>query len=176
MTSDTQDTPRVLEMVIARVQARLDGQMRDNDALDVKALGVLGADAAAIAVLVAVHTSINRFWWVPALGLAAAGLLFLAAIWPRSFDVGPNWREFYDTFGGGSASEVGQQMLAELLQAVEGNDEKAPRKNTPFKIGFAILAVSLVGCVPVSLMRPQSELHWEHGKRAASAAETYASS
>jgi hypothetical protein len=67
------EAENVIQMVLARVEARLDAQLRDSDALDVKALGVLGADAAAIGVLMAVHESINTLWWGPATVLGAAG-------------------------------------------------------------------------------------------------------
>lgn len=32
-----------VELIVDRAQARLDAQLRDNDALDVKALGLLGS-------------------------------------------------------------------------------------------------------------------------------------
>jgi hypothetical protein len=119
---------RVLELVLDRVQARLDGQFRDSDALDAKALGVLGADAAALGVLIAAHDGINTYWWIPGLVLGAAGLILLAAIWPRTLDSGPNWRLFYEQHGGGEPEAVGRQMLAELLAAVELNDAQADRQ------------------------------------------------
>src|SRR5438445_3677164 len=98
----------VVQMVLDRVQARLDGQFRDDDALDAKSLGVLAADGAALGVLVATHTALNSFWWVPALALGVAGLLLLWTIRPQRLDGGPDWREFYEAYGGGSPGDVGR--------------------------------------------------------------------
>ncbi len=53
-------------------------------------------------------------------------------VWPRKLDEGPNWREFYERFGGGAAVDVGRQMLSELLAAIEENAGKAPGKSALF--------------------------------------------
>jgi hypothetical protein len=83
------DEQAVLDLLLPRAQARIDGQLHDSDALDSKAFGVLGVAAAAIALLVAAHDDIHRLWWLPAVALGVASLLLLAAVWPRRFDVGP---------------------------------------------------------------------------------------
>ena len=70
------DAETVLEFVVTQTRAQLDGQLRDNDALDVKALGILGADAAGLGVLIAAHDVINL------------------VLWPRGLDTGPNWQTF----------------------------------------------------------------------------------
>lgn len=93
------DEQAVLDMLLPRAQARIEGQLRDNDALDAKALGFLGLDAAAIALMVAVREAVNELWWIPAVALGCAAALLLAAVWPRSFDVGPDTRRFYETMG-----------------------------------------------------------------------------
>jgi len=83
------------------------------------------ADAVVVGVLIAVHDAVNRFWWLPASGLAVAGVLLLATIWPRELDTGPRWQTFYERFGSGTALEVARYMLAELLEALDANDEAA---------------------------------------------------
>jgi hypothetical protein len=149
----------VTQMVIDRVQDRLDSQFRDNDALDLKALGILAVDAAAVAALVAAHQVLNGFWWIPALGLAAAGLLLTVSIWPQEFDSGPDWREFYETYGGGTAIDVSRQMLAEMLEAIEGNDALAKEtvagfgKSSIFKLGLILFVISLLGSGLVGVLR-----------------------
>jgi hypothetical protein len=117
------DAETVLGLVVTQGRARLEGQLRDSDALDVKALGILGADAAALGVLIATHDAISTVWWIPAAGLGVVALLLFVALWPRRLDSGPNWRVFYETYGGGAAVDVGRQMLGELLDAVDSNDE-----------------------------------------------------
>ncbi len=58
-------------------------QFRNADALDAKAFGLLGADAAALAVLVATHSSLGEVWWLPATGLGLSALLLLAGVKPE---------------------------------------------------------------------------------------------
>jgi hypothetical protein len=75
---------RVIDLVVEQATVRLENQFRDVDALDVKALGVLGADAAALALLVATHGSLNNLWWLPTCGLAVSGLLLLLCVCSRA--------------------------------------------------------------------------------------------
>ena len=103
-------------MLVPRAQARIDGQLRDGDALDTKTLGVLGLDTAAVALLVAVRDSLNALWWIPACALGVTGVLLLAAIWPRTFDLGPDPRKFYEAMGTSSRLVATRQMLSELLK------------------------------------------------------------
>ena len=100
---------------------------RDDAEERAAALGLLGADAAALGVLIAVHDALGRLWWVPATGLGVAGFLLLVTVWPRQLDEGPNWHEFYETFGSGTAREVSRQMLAELLAAIDENERRTER-------------------------------------------------
>jgi hypothetical protein len=147
------DEQAVLDMLVPRAQARIDGQLRDGDALDTKALGVLGVDTAAVALLVAVRDSLNPLWWIPAGGLAVTGILLLAAIWPRTFDLGPDPRNFYEEMGASTRLVATRQMLSELLAAVDENDGQLPAKSRLFKIGFALLLVALLGALTVALVR-----------------------
>jgi hypothetical protein len=146
------ETEQVLEMVIAQARARLASQLRGSDSLDIKALGVLAADAAALGVLIAAHDAINPRWWIAALFLSAGGFLLLIAVWPRKLDEGPNLRAFYLLFGGGTAEAAGRQMLSELLTAIEGNDKKTGKSGL-FKFGFSIMVIGLIGCAIVGLDR-----------------------
>jgi hypothetical protein len=116
------DEEIVVHMLVARAQSRLDAQLHGRQWLDLKALGLLGADVAVAGMLAAVHDALNRFWWLDATGLALAGLLLLIAVWPRTLDAGPSLRAFYETFGGGAPVDVARQMLAELLETLETND------------------------------------------------------
>ncbi|HXV34766.1 MAG TPA: hypothetical protein VD769_12205 [Gaiellaceae bacterium] len=145
------DPDVALHLLIERVQDRLNRQFDDNDALDTKALGVLGADAAAIGVLVAIHESLGALWPAPVGVLAIAGLLLLYVVLPRSLDGGPDWRQFYERFGGSPLLQVELRMLSELMIAVEANDEAAPRKAAVFKVGFAVMAAGLLSVIPVVL-------------------------
>jgi hypothetical protein len=148
------DEEIVVQMLVARAQSRLDAQLQGLHSLDLKALGLLGADAAAAGVLAAVHDAVNRFWWLDVTGLSVAGLLLLAVVWPRSVDAGPNLRAFYETFGGGAAVDVGRQMLAELLETIETNDRvtRAHKSELLIALSLVLIVLSLVGAVPVALL------------------------
>jgi hypothetical protein len=147
------DERAVLEMLITTAQTRLDGQLRDNDAFDAKAFGVLGAAAAAIGVLIAVHSDINRFWWIPTLGLGIAGVLLLVVVWPRRFDLGPDPGAFYTDFALVPLLEAYRQMLAELLSAFANNRPIAVQKTLLGRLAFPIFGLSLLGSVVVALLR-----------------------
>jgi hypothetical protein len=148
------DEEIVVQMLVERAQSRLDAQLHARQWRDLKALGLLGADAAAAGVLAAVHDAVNRFWWLDATGLAVAGLLLLAAVWPRRLDVGPNVRAFYETFGGGAAVDVARQMLAELLETIETNDRftRSHKADLLIELSVVLIMLSLVGAVPVALL------------------------
>lgn len=148
------DEEIVVLMLVARAQSRLDAQLQGLHSLDLKVLGLLGADAAAAGVLAAVHDAVNRFWWLDATGLAVAGSLLLVAVWPRTVDAGPNLRAFYETFSGGAAVDVARQMLAELLETIETNDRVTRAHKPEMLIGLSVVLIvlSLVGAIPVALL------------------------
>jgi hypothetical protein len=102
-------------MLVPAAQARLDGTLRDSNAVDTKALGVLAIDLGSIALLVAVHNSINSLWWVPGNALVVAGGLLGAAIWPRKFYFGPDLRRFYVLMAESTPLDASRQMLVALL-------------------------------------------------------------
>jgi hypothetical protein len=89
-----------------------------------------------------------------ATGLAVAGLLLLAAVWPRRLDAGPSLPAFYETFGGGPAVEVGRQMLAELLETIETNERviRAHKPEMLIERGLVLIVLSLAGAIPVALL------------------------
>ena len=134
------------------------------DALDAKVFGLLAVDGAAIAVLVATHSSLNPLWWLPCVGLAVAAVLLLLDVRPREYDQGPNIRAFFAEYGGQEYQVAALQMLGELLAAIERNEGRRSRKVTAkwggrtvgassFKIGFLLLVFSIAGAFLVGLAR-----------------------
>jgi hypothetical protein len=146
------DELALLELLVPRAQGRIDGQLRESDALDGKALGVLGAAAAAIALLVAVRFDLSRLWWIAAAALGASAVALLATVWPRTFDLGPDPRRFYETMAGRTRVEAARQMLSELIAASEHNAGQLPGKRRLFKAGFALLVAGLLGSLIVALV------------------------
>ena len=146
------DELALLNMLSARAQARLDGQLLDSDALDTKALGVLAVDAAAVALMVAARNDVAQLWWAPTAALGTAGTVLLVTIWPRKFDVGPDTRTFYEEMTGSMRIHAASQMLSELLVAIDRNDKQILAKHRLFRIAFLVLLVGLLGCLVVALV------------------------
>jgi hypothetical protein len=101
---------------------------------------------------VAVHETLSDLWWIPAIVIGVAGLLFIAVVWPREFDFGPDLSTFQSTMGGGPTLAASRQMLTELVSAIENNAKRD--KILIFWCGLALLVLALLGCVPLSLIRP----------------------
>jgi hypothetical protein len=153
--SDPEDEHAVLDnLLVPMARERLDGRLRDCDALDTKALGTLALDGAALAVLVAAHESINRLWWIPAIALGTAAAMLLIAIWPRRFDFGPDLRSFYSDLSDSSPLTASRQMFAEVLAALDANNDQMAVKIWFFWIGLSVFVLGLVGCIPIALVRP----------------------
>jgi len=140
-------------MVVDRAQSQLDAQLAGDDAVDLKALGVLGADAAAIGVLVAAHTALNSLWWIPMTALAVAAILLLVVVWPVRLEQGPRWDVFYETFGNAEPIDVGRQMLSDLTEATALNATRMRRTGLVYKAGFVVLLLGLVGCAVAGMTR-----------------------
>ena len=145
---------RVIELVISQTQSRLQQTFNDFDAIDAKTLGVLGADAATLGVVIAAHASLNHLWWLPVSALALSGALLLWSIRPQEYDQGPDTRQFFERFGGVDYFTAGLQMLGELLAAAERNQRVVlPKKTRFFSLGFAVFVVGLIGTFLVGIFR-----------------------
>jgi hypothetical protein len=144
----------VAQLLIARAQARLDAQLRGAEAAELKALGLLGADAAALGVVVATHDALDRLWWAVASGFGVAGLLLLATVWPRRLDAGPSVRTFYETFGNGTPLDVSRQMLAELIATIDANERiaRARKLDGLVKASLILIVLSIAGAIPIALL------------------------
>lgn len=147
------DADDVIRLLVERAQSQLDAQLAADDAVDVKALGVLGADAAALGVLVASHASLNPLWWVPMAVLGIAGVVLLWVVYPVELDAGPRWTEWYEKFGGGVFLDVGTQMLVDLTATYDENRNRMRVNGRLFKLGFVSMSLGLVGCIVVALTR-----------------------
>jgi hypothetical protein len=132
-----------LDLAIDRAADRINGQRSAADALDAKALGALALAAAGIGTLAAVSGSLD-YWWIPATIMGAAAAILGYVVWPRSLDVGPDPGDFHRKWGGGTAIQTRQQMLADLLVSIGANDDQAPRMVRSLKVGSALLTTGLV--------------------------------
>jgi hypothetical protein len=62
----------------------------------------------------------------------------------------PELREFYEIES--APLEASRQMLSELLKAIDVNAK--PIKVTLHRWGLALFVLSLMGCIPIALIRP----------------------
>lgn len=147
----------LVDYLIPAALMRLDGTMRDSDAVDTKALGTLAVDAAAIALLVTQRDVLHHLWWLPGCGFILSAAFLIGAIWPRRFDFGPDIDIFYSRLGENTPIEASRQMLAEVLASISFNE--GIRKIGLYYAGLAVLMVSLVACLPVALVRPSDSCH-----------------
>jgi hypothetical protein len=157
--SSRDDEQANLDLLVQSAQERLQRQLSDADATDTKALGLLALGAAAIALLVATHDAINRFWWIPVIGFGLASAFLVLAARPREFDVGPDLAWLYDrwTTAQVSAADAARQMLSELLASLGNNYSLSIRKGLYVKLGLVALVISSLGSIPVALLRPGSD-------------------
>jgi hypothetical protein len=133
-------------MLIDSARDHIDGQAQDADALDAKALGLLGANLAIAGVLITFHGSLGPKWWIPALLLFVSGGLQFASVYPRGFDTGPRWRWIYDNYGGGTSLAAGQAVLSELLEAIDANEERRfLGRDNLFMVGLWFMVLGLIG-------------------------------
>jgi hypothetical protein len=151
LTDQNGDEQAVLDLLLPRAQAHIELQLGDSASLDSKALGVLGIDAAAIALMVAARDEFSGWWALPAFALGVAGVLLLAAVWPQELDAGPDPRSFYEAMARTTRLEASRKMLAELLAAADANRGRVQGKRRLFKVGFAVLVAALLGALAVTL-------------------------
>jgi hypothetical protein len=137
----------ILENLIARAERRIDVQIAADEALDVKALGVIAALLAVIALNIAANDSLASWWLVPTIALGIASFLLGWSIWPRRYDTGPDIEDFYAREKDSSANDARRQMLSELIEAEKFNRRVFPRKGAVLKVAVAIGAAGIAGSV-----------------------------
>jgi hypothetical protein len=152
---DGEDEYYVLrDLVLPEARERFYSVMHDWAALDTKALGVFAVDAAALGVLIAVHHDVNHLWEVPGVLFAVAGGLIIAVIWVRGIALGPDLLDFHNKMRDDAPLGAARQMLSDVVGATEENDETLNGKTTLFWWALALLALALVTCLPIALLRP----------------------
>jgi hypothetical protein len=152
---DPNDEYAVLsQMIVPAAQQRYVSGLQDWDAIDTKALGVLAAPVAALAGLAALHQSINHLWWIPALGLFGSCVLFALVV--RPYDVTPvlDLLDLHDRMRDEGRLETARELLDDLTFSADSNERLLILKARLFGYALVVMAVSLVGCLPILLLRP----------------------
>jgi hypothetical protein len=142
----SREQEKITSVLIAQAQAQVAATLANADSHDTKALGLLGADIAGVAVLLSNHKSLNRFWWaslIPAV-LSAAG--FAWTLLPRSFSTGPAIDDLYRETIGGPALDANVAVLDALTQAIDDNRRVSDRKRLGWALGAVVMAASTVMC------------------------------
>lgn len=153
---DDPETERqvLVDLIVPAAHAQFDQALNRWSALDAKAFGLLGVIVAVIGGLAAVHDSVSAAWWAPAAGAAVAGTFFVHTIWQREVIFGPDLIDFHDEMRAEGALQAARLMVVSLSDATESVEEGYVDKAWSFQVGLATLAISLLGCLPVLLIRP----------------------
>lgn len=142
------------DVIVPAAQQRLAQTFQDWDAIDTKALGVLAAGVAALAALAAFHHTINRFWWIPAIGFLVACGLFAAVVWPVTAEQPPDLLDLHDKMRAEGALGAARELLNDLTKAADVNDQPLNRKMRLFGWGLIALALGVVASFPIVFLRP----------------------
>jgi hypothetical protein len=146
----------LVDLLFPFVLAQFEGGLRDWDAADAKAVGLLAADGALLALLVAVHDVLNALWWLPALACVGAGCVLVASLALRVSNEGPYADDVHASLGVSEAEPLGaaRKMVELLLAARRENEHATDVKLNLIQIAFVALAAAIVGSVPIALIRP----------------------
>jgi hypothetical protein len=128
-------------LLLPAAQGRFDRALQDWDALDTKAMGMVALDGAVIAGLVAVHDTINRLWWIAAVGCVAAAVAMVGSIWPRTVDLGPDLADLPDEMREQPPRDAARSMFNAISSATDGADAILEDKVSLFWIGLGLFAL-----------------------------------
>jgi hypothetical protein len=125
----------------------LSAELASADSDDVKSLGFLAVDLAAIALIVSVRHDLDRYWYWVAVGLGLSATLLLVALWPRLYTTGPDPMAFYedDTAEARDAQHVAVLAIAGLSAARQHNESVRRHKGRWYTAGLVTSIVTVVG-------------------------------
>jgi hypothetical protein len=130
------------EVTLGRADAVLERYLSDTDHLDLKAMHLAVVDIAAFSILVVLHRGV--LWPIPAVLLAAAGMLFWGVFRPRSWDYGPDLAAFRSEQKGRTRPEITRAMLDDVIAGTDINAPRLTRKAAYFTWGYRILGAGLI--------------------------------
>jgi hypothetical protein len=139
--ADESDEGANIGLALARDQ--LSEQLSGADSDDVKALGYLAVDIAAIAALVAAHAMLNRYWWASIVGFACSAAFLMFALRRQEFPSGPNPLEVYASM---SASPRLDSIIALVGARLEVIRLRSTRRRF-YQWSVWLLVVTSVGSV-----------------------------
>ena len=136
---------RIVSALIAQAQGQVGATLSNADSHDAKALGLLAADLAGVAVLLANRSGLDRFWWASLIPAVISALGFGWTLLPRDFSTGPAIDDLYRETIAGSALTAKVALLDALTQAIDSNGRAGARK----RLGWAVGALVMLAAAPV---------------------------
>lgn len=131
---------------------QIDAQLQAGGSYDTKTIGVIAFDVAGVAAVLAAKDSFGPWWWIVVVGLLAASVVGLVALWSRQFDVGPDPGDFYEDTKRGTEAEANIALVTELVGSLQSNDRALSWKATALLVAL-VLTVATAALAAVSLHR-----------------------
>ena len=148
---------RIVWLLIGEAQAQIAAASGDSDSQEVRALGLLGIDVAAIVGLTAARTALPSLWWVAVVALAVSVPCFLLTLRGRDLRLGPDLRPIYAATDRSSALGVAVDLFAELQDCLAVNRRLLVPKRRALAVGLALFVAgslfSATFLLRVSLVR-----------------------
>jgi len=132
------DRERIVWLLIGEAQAQIAAASGDSDSHDVKALGLLGADVAAIIGLTAARPALPALWWVAVVALALCVPCLLYTIGERDFVLGPDLPKVYAQTIEGPALDAAVDLLGDLQGCLASSRRGLAPKRRAFAIGLLL--------------------------------------
>ena len=117
------------------------------DADDLRSLGLLAVDLTAAALLVSVRQVVDRFWYWALVGLGVSVALLLAALWRRSYETGPDPRDFYVNHAAETVDpeRVALFAMIGLSSSTYHNNMVRRHKGHLYSASLAVLILTVLG-------------------------------
>ena len=143
------DELETLHLLIDQASAQLSAQGQAADALDTKALAMLGLAATVAFAFIAYAVP---YWWAPVVLMVVASIPLGFAAWPAQSNIGPELRRFYEERGGLIHLEASRVLFANLLFAGDQAASEAKRKSGRVKAGGCFLIAGLIVAAAVVVL------------------------
>lgn len=145
-TVDREGYETLLDLLVSEGREQINAQLSNADAQSAKSLGIVAADLAGIALVVASRNALNRFWLATVVGLAISAACLFAPIVARSMADGPDILKFYEDHLGADTIAAKYEMYRAMLTSLAVNSEVLRGwRDLLFKVGVAALVVTAMG-------------------------------
>lgn len=147
-TDDMDDSDLALaETTLRAAEDLFQAELDTADTIDLKAVGLLAADVAALAVVVTFHRSLASWWWLAAILLAVSCVCFFFVLWQRNWELGIDPTEFWQRNRHRSRLEILEDALAVIERNREHNEPFLESKADWFSYGYWSLFLGLASLV-----------------------------